>query len=222
MKRITQKAITSCCILIILGILYSCFINDYILRITKDQIIPVQNSIYLENIDCIMVLGAGVENNKPSLMLEDRLKKSIELYNLNVSPKLLMTGDHGHEGYDEVNVMKNYAKETGIPSQNIFMDHAGFSTYDSIYRAKAIFKVKKMVIVSQAYHLPRALYIANELDIEAYGVAAEDIKYSGQSMREYREFLARNKDFLKTILKPYPTYLGKEIPVFGNGDLTND
>lgn len=133
-----------------------------------------------------------------------------------------MSGDHGRKEYDEVNIMKNYAIEKGIPSENIFMDHAGFSTYESIYRAKEIFEAKKVVIVTQEYHLYRALYIANQLGIEAYGVGADPRKYVGAAYREIREILARDKDFIKCVFKPEPTYLGDTIPVSGNGDITND
>ena len=155
-------------------------------------------------------------------MLKDRLEKGIELYKAGVAPKIIMSGDHGKESYDEVNLMKEYAIEKGVPSEDIFMDHAGFSTYDSIYRARDIFKVKKMIIVTQKFHLYRALYLSNKLGIEAYGVMAEPIKYSGQFYRELREILARDKDFIKAIVKPKPTYLGESIPVNGNGDETND
>ena len=155
-------------------------------------------------------------------MLEDRLLKGIELFQNNVSGKIIMSGDHGREEYDEVNIMKKYAVEKGIPSENIFMDHAGFSTYDSIYRAKHIFEAKKVVIVTQKYHLYRALYIANQLGLKAYGVNADPRQYAGATYREIREILARNKDFIKCVFKPSPTYLGDSIPVSGNGDMTND
>lgn len=155
-------------------------------------------------------------------MLEDRLLKAIELYKNNISSKIIMSGDHGKTDYDEVNIMKNYAIEKGIPSENIFMDHAGFSSYESVYRAKEIFKAKKVVIVTQKYHLYRALYIANQLGIEAYGVGADPRQYVGATYREVREILARNKDFIKGIFKPEPTFLGESIPVSGNGDITND
>ena len=102
------------------------------------------------------------------------------------------------------------------------MDHAGFSTYESIYRAKDIFQAKKVVIVTQKYHLYRALYIANRLGLEAYGVGADPRQYVGATYREIREILARDKDFIKCIFKPEPTYLGDTIPVSGNGDITND
>ncbi|MBO5096162.1 MAG: YdcF family protein, partial [Bacilli bacterium] len=122
----------------------------------------------------------------------------------------------------EVNIMKEFAIEKGVPSENIFMDHAGFSTYESIYRAKEIFEADKIVIVTQKYHLYRALHIANSLGIEAYGVGADPRQYVGAMYRELREILARNKDFVKCLFKPEPTYLGETIPVSGNGNATND
>ena len=133
-----------------------------------------------------------------------------------------MSGDHGREHYNEVGAMKNYALERSVPSENVFMDHAGFSTYETMYRAKEIFKAKKVVIVTQEYHLYRALYIARQLGLEAYGVAADVRTYGGQSMRDAREVLARCKDFALCLFKPEPTYLGDPIPVSGNGDVTND
>jgi vancomycin permeability regulator SanA len=118
--------------------------------------------------------------------------------------------------------MKQYAVDEGVNSENVFMDHAGFSTYESIYRAKEVFGVKKMIIVTQKYHLYRALYIAEQLGIEAYGVASDYHTYVGQSMRDLREVLARTKDFVITITKPEPTYLGDFIDIHGDGDITND
>jgi len=197
-------------------------INGYIKSSTKNQIISVEESSKLEDIDCIIILGAGIWGDKPSPMLEDRLLQGIELYNNNVSTKIIMSGDHGREEYDEVNIMKEFAIEKGVPSENIFMDHAGFSTYESIYRAKEIFEADKIVIVTQKYHLYRALHIANSLGIEAYGVGADPRQYVGAMYRELREILARNKDFVKCLFKPEPTYLGETIPVSGNGNATND
>ena len=197
-------------------------INGYIKSSAKNQIISVEESSNLEDIDCIIILGAGIWGDKPSPMLEDRLLQGIELYNNNVSTKIIMSGDHGREEYDEVNIMKEFAIEKGVPSENIFMDHAGFSTYESIYRAKEIFEADKIVIVTQKYHLYRALHIANSLGIEAYGVGADPRQYVGAMYRELRENIARNKDFVKCLFKPEPTYLGETIPVSGNGNATND
>lgn len=175
--------------------------------------------------DAILVLGAYVfPDGTMSPMLADRIDVGYELYQLGKAPKILVSGDHGRQDYDEVNTMKAYLKDQGIPSQNIFMDHAGFSTYESIYRARDIFKVKKVIIVTQQYHLLRAVFIARELGIEAYGVSA-DLHNYGSVMFNYeiREILARNKDFcLSKFIQPEPTFLGDPIPVFGDGRLTDD
>ena len=158
----------------------------------------------------------------PSPILRERIDRGIGLYNLGAAPKLLMSGDHGRVGYNEVGVMKTLAIDAGIPSQDVFMDHAGFSTYESLYRARDVFCAKRVIIVSQKYHLYRALYIADQLGLEAYGVGADVQRFYGQTTREMRESLARVKDFLYCAVKPLPTYLGETIPVSGNGDLTND
>ena len=217
-----RKVIKYIIILVVIVILIILGINSYVKISTQKQIINKDEYSKLYDIDCIIVLGAGIWGDKPSPMLEDRLLEGINLYENNVSNKILMSGDHGREEYDEVNIMKNYAIEKEIPSENIFMDHAGFSTYESIYRAKEIFEAKKVVIVTQEYHLYRALYIANKLGLEAYGVNSDPRQYVGAVYRELREILARNKDFIKCIFKPEPTYLGGSIPVSGNGDITND
>jgi len=197
-------------------------INFFIKSSTKKQILTEKQASNLEDIDCILVLGAGIWGNRPSHMLEDRILTAISLYQNNISTKIIMSGDHGREEYDEVNIMKEYAIEKGVPSEDIFMDHAGFSTYDSIYRAKEIFMADNMVIVTQEYHLYRALHIANSLDINAYGINSDPRKYAGQMYREIREVVARNKDFVTSILKPKPKYLGEVIPVSGNGNNTNE
>lgn len=217
-----RKVIIFLMILVIVIIAIAFGINFYVKSSVKSQIITEKEAENFSDVDCILILGAGVWGDKPSPMLEDRLLEGINLYNNNVSGKIIMSGDHGKEDYDEVNIMKEYAIQKGIPSENIFMDHAGFSTYESIYRAKEIFGAKKMVIVTQKYHLYRALYIANKLGVEACGVNSDPRKYVGETSREIREILARDKDFVKCIFKPKPTYLGESIPVSGNGNLTND
>ena len=217
-----KKVIISALILIIVLVGVVMLINCYVILNSQNKIINENEAKDLSNVDCILILGAGIWGDKPSPMLEDRLLQGIELYKNGVSQKIIMSGDHGREDYDEVNVMKQFAIDRGVPSEDIFMDHAGFSTYESIYRAKAIFKAKRIVIVTQKYHLYRALYIAKQLDLEAYGVGADPRQYVEATYREIREILARDKDFIKCIFKPEPTYLGETIPVSGNGDVTND
>lgn len=197
-------------------------VDLWVVQSTKNQIRTVDtldSGVY----DCILVLGAGVwENDQPSPMLKDRLDKGVELFKQHASLRLLMSGDHGTASYDEVNVMKGVAIEQGVDSASIFMDHAGFSTYDSLYRAKAIFGATKIIIVTQQYHLYRALYIARSLGIDAIGVAAEKIPYSYQWLRDAREILARNKDVLFSWLKPKAKILGQPISLDQSGDVTND
>lgn len=202
----------------------SIFILDAIVTgSTKDNILTQEQAAQLENVDCILVLGCGVhDDGSPSDMLHDRLKRGVALFEAGASPKLLMSGDHGRVGYDEVDAMKTFAVEAGIASEDVFMDHAGFSTYESMYRAKEIFQAKKIIIVSQEYHLYRAIYIAEQLGMEAYGVSANYRNYRNQSAMDTREVLARVKDAVTCVFKPEPTYLGEAIPIWGDGNLTND
>ena len=205
--------------IIVFFFLITVIINLYVILSTRRLI---DNKEIDNDFDCILVLGAGIRNNYPSPMLEDRLLASIKLYQDGVAKKIIVSGDHQYKNYDEVNVMKNYLIEKGIPSEDIFMDHAGLSSYDSMYRAKKIFKANMVVVVTQKYHLYRSLYIAKMMDIDVYGVSANPRKYYGQLKRDIREYAARIKDFFKCLIMPEPTYLGEVIPVNGNGDVTND
>ncbi len=198
-------------------------VNGYVIGSTDDRLLTPEEAAKLTDVDCILVLGCQVrQDGVPSDMLGDRLTRGVELYHAGAAPKLLMSGDHGRVNYNEVGAMKQFAIDRDVPSEDVFMDHAGFSTYESLYRAKEIFGVKKVIIVTQQYHLYRALYIAEHFGIEAYGVDADYQAYWGQAYREVREILARNKDFATTIFKPKPTFLGEKIPISGNGNLTND
>lgn len=213
------------CLSVLIGLSVICLatvisIDNFIIKSTEEYI--YEDITEETDYDCILILGCGVDGEQPSLMLTDRLELGIELYKKGYAPKIIMSGDHGRKEYDEVNVMKNYAIERGVPSEDIFMDHAGFSTYESMYRAKEIFNVKKMLIVTQKYHLYRAIYDARALGIDAYGFDGKLRSYYGQTYRDIREVLARNKDFIWCIIKPQPKYLGEAIPVWGDGNITND
>lgn len=177
----------------------------------------------LEPLDAALVLGAQVKKDgQMSLMLTERVDAGIELYQAGIVKKLIMSGDHGRADYDEVNTMKDYAISKGVPSEDIFMDHAGFSTYESMYRAKEIFEVESMVVVTQQYHLYRAVYDGCAFDMEVTGVPCDTAVYHGDLYRKCREMLARLKDFGYTLVKPEPTFLGEAIPVSGDGNVTND
>ena len=222
-KKTLRRLLSIFLCLCILGITTLAVINSIVKLSTGKQIISSEEAVKLEDVDCILVLGCFVKDDgRPSDMLHDRLTRGVELYDLGAAPKLLMSGDHGREEYDEVAAMKQFAIDAGIPSEDVFMDHAGFSTYESIYRAKEIFQADKILIVTQEYHLYRAIYIADQLGVEAYGVSSDYHTYVGQFMRDFREMLARVKDCATCIFKPEPTYLGEAIPIFGDGNITND
>lgn len=222
-KKTIRRILAIFVCLCVLGISALTVINASVKWSTAQQILSPEEAAKLEGVDCILVLGCAVKDDgRPSDMLHDRLRRGVALYDSGAAPKLLMSGDHGRKEYDEVAAMKQFAIDAGIASSDIFMDHAGFSTYESIYRAKEIFQADKVVIVTQEYHLYRALYIADRLGVEAYGVGADYHTYIGQTMRDLREVLARVKDFATCIFKPEPTYLGDVIPIFGDGNLTND
>lgn len=224
MKKL-KKVIKILICLMVLGVISLWGINSFVKHSAGKQFATLKelNESEADKPDAIIVLGAHVKSNGTmSLMLKERVETGIELYQAGVADKLIMSGDHGRDQYDEVNTMKEYAIEQGVPSECIFMDHAGFSTYETMYRAKEVFQVKRAVVVTQEYHLYRALYDAKALGIEARGVTCDTAVYSGDAKRKQREFLARIKDFGYAIIKPEPTYLGEAIPVSGSGDVTND
>lgn len=166
----------------------------------------------------VLVLGAKVnQDGGLSDMFRDRVDVALELYKSGKVKKILVSGDHGTKEYDEVNAAKNYLLQNGVPGADIFLDHAGFDTYDSVYRARDVFDVESMIVVTQAYHLPRALYIADRLGVEAVGVSADLRTYGGEDYRNFREEFAVVKAWLDVAAKSNPKYLGEKIPVSGEG-----
>ncbi len=223
-KSKLTKAISVILLFALIGASIPLLINIYILEYTNQYILTVDEASE-KSFDCVMVLGAGVWGISPSPMLEERLNRGIEVYKTGCTNRILMSGDHGREEYDEVNVMKDFAVSAGAVKNEVFMDHAGFSTYESMYRARDIFEVKSIVIVTQEYHLYRAIYNARKLGLDAYGVVADgQYNYSlpVKGYNNFRESLARCKDFLWCIIKPEPTYLGEAIPISGSAELTDD
>lgn len=194
--------------------------EDIIHIVTDDNGIPYISADKLNDFgaDCVIVLGAGLKDKEtPSEMLRDRLDVGVELYKKGIVPKILLSGDNGNIEHNELHAMLNYVLKKGVPKEDVFCDHAGFSTYDSMYRAKSIFKVKKAIVATQEYHEYRALYVAEQLGIEVRGVASEQNSYIGGTLREGREFLGRVKDFFKVWLRIKPTLGGEEIPITGSG-----
>lgn len=222
-KKIIKKVLRIGGILVGTALSITILLNLYMILTTFSDIVTVDEAVELEDIDCIIVLGAGVRaDGTPSLMLKDRLDKAVELYEKGVSDKILVSGDHRESNYDEVNTMKNYLIAAGIPSQVIYMDHAGLSTYDSMYRAVNIFGVESAVVITQKYHMYRAVHNAESLGIETYGVSAKEISYNGQAYREFREIIARVKDIFYCLFEVESAVGGEPISLEESGDVTND
>ena len=196
---------------VLLGLLVLFF--DWRVRVTTEERILTVDDLTGEY-DCIFVLGCGVRaDGTPSKMLRDRLETAVLLYEMGVSEYILCSGDNGKVDYNEVGVMKKYLMDKGVPENAIYLDHAGFSTYESACRAKAIFGLTTAVVVTQEYHMYRALYTLIDKGVDAVGVPAIDARYNGQTMRDLREIVARCKDYIYCIFDPDPTYLGDPIEI---------
>lgn len=163
-----------------------------------------------------IIPGAAVlSNGSLSPILKDRVDTAIQLYKLKKVSKIIVSGDNSTVSYNEVNPVRIYLLDRGVLDQDIFLDHAGFNTYSTMYRARDIFKVSSALIVSQSFHLPRAVFIARELGIDAYGINAD----AGHILfRNYiREVFADEKAVLDLVFSTKPKYLGTEIPITGDG-----
>ena len=164
-----------------------------------------------------LVLGAGLNRDgSPGLVLRDRVETAIDLYNSGKVEKILMSGDNTSFNYDEPGAMQSFAIEMGVPEEDIVLDYAGRRTYDSCYRAKAIFGVDKLIVVTQAYHLPRALFLCNAFDIEADGIPADDSHYRRRYYTYWwiREILASLKAYWDVYISHPLPILGEPEPIF--------
>jgi vancomycin permeability regulator SanA len=227
-----KKALLIIFILLLLAGALAAATNYYVIKSGEQDIVATVDSSDLSldksvirslqdmKPDCILVLGAAVRGDTPSKMLQDRLDVAISLYEQRVAPKLLLSGDNGQVYYNEVVVMQKYVLDAGVPAEDVFLDYAGFSTYESMYRARDVFLVQSAVVVTQKYHLYRALQIGKALGLKVKGVASDQKSYAGQDYRDLREVAARIKDVFQSILQTKPTYLGPEIPIDGNGEVT--
>jgi len=211
-----KKAIRLIIVCICAAIAFVFVINVYVVRTAGAFIITAEEAAEKAPFDCILVLGASVTRSGPSPMLADRLDKGLELFGLGVSDIMLLSGDNGMVDYNEVHAMRSYVLahggEAGLSADNVYLDYAGFSTYDSAVRAKEVFMAERVVVVTQRYHLYRAVFNAKKAGLEVYGVAAADSK-SGQFFRDLREVPARVKDFFLTLAGADPKFLGDPVPL---------
>lgn len=216
-KRIIIGGVVAIFVLLIFGAMT----NAAVLSDASRYIVETPDN--LPQAQAVLVLGAKVKSDgKMSQMLEDRVATGLQIYKTGKVQKILVSGDHGTENYDEVNTMKKYLLNAGVPQEGIFLDHAGFDTYDSMYRAREIFHVRSMIVVTQKFHLPRAIFIARSLGIEAKGYAADLRTYPGMYLNESREILARIKAWLDISTSAKPKFLGPVIPIEGDGRISWD
>ena len=196
--RMLLCAFAVLCLVGLLGVTAIGVVNGAVLRAANDRILSLDDAAALENIDYILVLGAGVKaDGTPSDMLHDRVLTAVNLHTAGQGAPLLMSGDNQRPDYDEVSAMVALAVELGEDEALIETDRLGLSTYESVTRAEGLYDAERVVIVTQEYHLYRALYIAEQMGLDAYGVSADVRTYRGQTYRELREILARFKDFLQ-------------------------
>jgi len=221
LKKTFNKHLKKIIFLGLTSIVIFVLINAYILFSTKDFIFDDIDDVPKAYV--AIVLGARVmPNGFPSYVLQDRLDTAIDLYNFNKVERILLSGDHGQNEYDEVNNMKKYLISKNIPVSDIFLDHAGFNTYNSMSRAKEIFLIDDAIVVSQKFHLARSVYIAREKGISAVGIVANRRFYLSTTRNNIRESLARVKSFFEVLINVDPKFLGDQIPITGDSNLSFD
>lgn len=172
--------------------------------------------------DVGIIFGAGINGDEPGKYLKDRLDAGILLYRAKRINKILLSGDNGRDEYDELTVMKNYCYKNGVDTTKIFVDYAGFDTYSTMYRAKYVFKIKKATLITQEYHLNRALYIAQSLGIKSIGYSANNGEYLGYKYVQFREYFSRFKSFIDVLRNREPRFVGNEINIHGESNYSKD
>lgn len=188
-------------------------VNLYIKSITEKNIQITEKNIPATKVG--IIFGAGINGDKPSKYLKDRLDAGISLYKYKKIQKILLSGDNGREEYDELTVMKTYCYQHGVDTTKIYIDYAGFDTYSTLYRAKTIFKINNAILISQKYHLNRAIYIGNQIGINTIGFAANKGQYRKYRYVCFREYFSRFKAFIDVLRNRKPKFSGTQIPIDG-------
>jgi vancomycin permeability regulator SanA len=203
------KTISFASFMLALIFLFVLIINLNIVAKTNDNIYTVEELIKIsDDFDCILILGAGVKKDgSPTDMLYDRLMVGYSAFEENKSQSILISGDSEYSDYTETVTMKKVLNEKGVEDSNILCDGYGLSTYESIWRAKNVYGFQKILIVTQEYHLYRAIYIAQKLGVEAYGLDGALRTYGKQPIYNLREYLARVKDLVYAEMRPSAEYM---------------
>jgi SanA protein len=220
MKRLLKKHFKKLLYLSIIGIVLVLGINYYIKSETNSLIFYSEIEIPTNNVG--IIFGAGINGDKPSKYLKDRLDAGIKLFKAKKINKILLSGDNGSDAHDELTVMKIYCFKNGIDTTKIYIDYAGFDTYSTMFRAKNIFKIDKAVLITQEYHLNRAIYIGNNLGIESIGFSANQGEYRNYNYVRFREYFSICKSVIDVIRNRDPHFLGTEININGVSNYSKD
>lgn len=200
-KIILSKKMKICLVALALAVwlagAYVLGVNFYVVLSQNEKFITQQEASQLQIIDYAVVLGCGIKNGKPSDMLHDRLSQAVKLMEESPSLSLIISGDNSGEEYNEVGVMYDFLVENGVDESRLITDNIGFSTGESVENLKNVYNAERVVIVTQDFHLYRALFITEKLGIEAYGLEAAHDHFTHHYYSSLREIFARNKDFLK-------------------------
>ena len=216
MKKYFQIALY----LAIIGLIAVVSVNYYVKSSTKTKI--YYSAKKFPKNDVGIIFGAGINGNQPSKYLKDRLDAGIMLWKAKRINKILLSGDNGRDEYDELTVMKNYCYNHGVDTTKIFIDYAGFDTYSTMYRAKHIFKIKRATLISQKYHLNRAIYIGQKLGIKCVGYSANKGEYLGYKYVCFREYGSIFKSFFDVLRNREPRFLGSEIDINGESNYSKE
>jgi len=206
--------------LILIGTAIILLSNYYVKSKTEKLIYGNQKDLPKSNI--AIIFGAGINGNKPGKYLQDRLDAGIRLYKNNKVDKILLSGDNGNDEHDELTIMKLYCYKHGVDTTKIYMDYAGFDSYSTMYRAKNIFKVDTAILVSQKYHLNRAVYLGNKLGVKSYGFPADQGIYKGYKYVTFREYPAVTKAIIDVGRNRKPRFLGKVVNINGLSNYTKE
>jgi len=220
LKKFLKRHIRKLLFISIIGLILVFGVNIYVKSKTNALIYSSETDIPAANVG--IIFGAGIIGDKPSKYLRDRLDAGILLYNSKKINKILLSGDNGSDAHDELTVMKKYCFEKGVDTTKIYIDYAGFDTYSTMYRAKNIFKIEKAILVTQEYHLNRALYIGNNLGIESIGFAANQGEYRNYNYVCFREYFSICKSVTDVIRNREPHFLGTEININGISNYSKD
>jgi SanA protein len=213
MIKFLKKHLKKLIYLSVFGIIIIFGINLYVKSVTKSLIYTSKNELPKTNVG--IIFGAGINGNNPSKYLKDRLDAGIELFHSKKINKILLSGDNGSNAHDELTVMKTYCFEKGVDTTKIYIDYAGFDSYSTMYRAKNIFKIDKAILITQEYHLNRAIYIGNNLGIESIGFSANEGEYRNYNYVRFREYFSICKSIIDVIRKREPHFLGTEVDING-------